>query len=49
MLPAVGDSETDPAALAALADQKLRATAEQLRHLRGVRGSSSGLSAAGER
>jgi transposase len=31
MLHAVGDGETDPAALAALADQRLRATPEQLR------------------
>jgi transposase len=31
MLNAVGDGETDPAALAALADQRLRATPEQLR------------------
>jgi transposase len=31
MLQAVGDGETDPAALAALADQRLRATPEQLR------------------
>ena len=31
MLHAVGDCETDPAALAALADQRLRATPEQLR------------------
>jgi transposase len=31
MLHAVGDGETDPAALAALADQRLRATSEQLR------------------
>ena len=31
MLHAVGDGETDPAALAALADQRLRVTPEQLR------------------
>jgi transposase len=31
MLNAVGDGETDPAAVAALADQRLRATPEQLR------------------
>ena len=31
MLYAVGDGETDPAALAALADQRLRATPEELR------------------
>ena len=31
MLQAVGDGETDPAALAALADQRLRAAPEQLR------------------
>ena len=31
MLDAVGDGETDPAAVAALADQRLRATPEQLR------------------
>jgi transposase len=31
MLHAVGDGETDPAALVALADQRLRATPEQLR------------------
>jgi transposase len=31
MLQAVGDGEADPAALAALADQRLRATPEQLR------------------
>lgn len=31
LLHAVGDGETDPAALAALADQRLRATPEQLR------------------
>jgi hypothetical protein len=32
----VGDGETDPAALAALADQRLRATPEQLRDAFGV-------------
>jgi hypothetical protein len=36
MLQAVGDGETDPAALAALADQRLRATPEQLRDAFGV-------------
>jgi hypothetical protein len=36
MLHALGDGETDPAALAALADQRLRATPEQLRHAFGA-------------
>jgi len=36
MLHAVGDGETDPAALAALADQRLRATPEQLRDVFGA-------------
>ena len=36
MLKAVADGETDPAALAALADSKLRATSEQLRDALGV-------------
>jgi transposase len=36
MLQAVADGETDPAALAALADERLRATPEQLRDALGV-------------
>jgi transposase len=36
MLKAIAEGETDPAALAALADQRLRATAEQLRHAVGA-------------
>jgi len=36
MRHAVGDGETDPAALAALADQRLRATLEQLRYAFGA-------------
>ena len=38
MLDAVGDGETDPAAVAALADQRLRATPEQLRDAFGACG-----------
>ena len=49
MLHAVGDGETDPAALAALADSALAGNARAIaRRLRRVRGSSSSLSAAGE-
>jgi len=36
MLPALADGETDPAALAALADQRFRATSEQLRDVFGA-------------
>ena len=49
MLHAVGDGETDPTALAALADSALAGDARSIaRRLRRVRGSPSRLSAAGE-
>ena len=38
MLHAVGDGETDPTALAALADSRLRATPDQLRDAFGACG-----------
>ena len=49
MLHALADGETDPAALAALADSALAGDARPIaRRLRCVRGSPSGVSAAGE-
>jgi hypothetical protein len=49
MLKALADGETDPAALAALADQRLRATPAQLHDALGACiGAQSGLSPAGE-
>ena len=49
MLQALAEGETDPAALAALADQRLRATSAQLRDALGcVHGAQPGLPPAGE-